>query len=102
MSGLGGKVAVRRFRNFAVCVTYVKCVQFLSATLSGRCLQILTVVSIKLASCHPSGACSLETTSGYLENLWTLDLSDLSSLNGFSIFYSFSILLFDKTHQFPL
>jgi hypothetical protein len=53
------------------------------------------------ASCHPSGAYSSQTASGYLENLWTLDLSGRSSLNGFSIIYSFSIQLFDKTHQFP-
>jgi hypothetical protein len=91
MSGCGDKVTVRRFHNFAFCVTYVKCVQFLSARLSGRWRLILTVFSMKLASCHPSGACSSETAPRYLENLWTLDLIDLSSLNGFSIIYSFSV-----------
>jgi hypothetical protein len=62
---------------------------------------MLMVFSVKLAWCHPSGAYSSETASGYLETLWTLDLSDLSSLNGFSVIYSFSVQLFDKTHQFP-
>jgi len=100
MSGRGDKVTMRRFRNFAICVTYVRCLHFLSARLSGRWRLILMVFNIILASCHPSGACSSETASRYLENLWTSDLSDLSSLNVFSIIYSFSVQLFDKTHQF--
>jgi len=37
-----------------------------------------------------------------VENLWTLDLNELSSLNGFSIIYSFSVQLFDKTHVSPV
>jgi hypothetical protein len=61
MSGRGDKVTVRSFHNFAVCVTYVRCVQFLSARLSGRWRPILAVFSMKLASGHPSGACSSET-----------------------------------------
>lgn len=48
------------------------------------------IFSMKLASFHLSGACSSETASRYLENLWILDLSDLSSLNGFSIIDIFS------------
>jgi hypothetical protein len=101
MSGRGDKVTVRRFSNFAVCVIYVRRLQFLSSRLSGRWRLIFMVFSMKLVSCHPSDAYGCETASRYFENLCTLDLSDLSSLKGFSIVYSFSILLFDKTHQFP-
>jgi len=50
---------------------------------------VLTVFSMKLASCHPFGAYSSETAPRYLENLWTLDLINLGSLKGYSIIYSF-------------
>ena len=102
MSGRGDEVTVRRFRNFTVCVTYARCVQFLNARLSERwrLIRVLMVFSMNVLRVILLAPIS-ETASGYLENLWTSDLIDLSSLNGFSIIHSFSVQLFDKTHQFP-
>jgi hypothetical protein len=77
-------LTVRCFHNFAVSVIYVRCALFLSARFSRIWRLTLVVFSMKLAACHRSGVCSSEIASRYLEKLWTLYLSDGSSLNGFS------------------